>query len=194
MLPPQGLGVAPPGPLEEPSIVVPRDTMLRELERGDPRVLAAVVRKFLESGGGDLATFDAWAWHVTRPDYYPRLLPIRLRDQSLWYYVWVSTEDFPSLVQERWAGHRDKRGTHSYAVRGRGRSRVYLHDEVARLMGLRKRRGWVIHHKNENRWDNRRENLELVRGDEHARAHWTRRRGQTMEPRRQDPIPDPDVR
>jgi len=53
---------------------------------------------------------------------------------------------------------------------------VFEHRFVAYEAGWDLSAGWQIHHKNKVRHDNRLENLELVRIDDHARLHWDENR------------------
>ena len=66
----------------------------------------------------------------------------------------------------------DTLSTDGYVVVTRGEKRVRKHREIMENHLGRKLEDWeVIHHKNENRLDNRIENLEVMRDGYHVRLH-----------------------
>lgn len=77
----------------------------------------------------------------------------------------VSDTDYIWASQQKWFAKRDKKTF--YAVRHSkepSRRLLYLHREI-----MQPTEGMVIHHRNENGLDNRRENLQTVTDKQHSR-------------------------
>lgn len=97
----------------------------------------------------------------------------------------VDDADFDRLAQHRWYASLDSRGTKWYAKRTRKKNeearwkskKIRLHHFVLDIAPCELPEGHVVHHKNDDGLDNRRENLEIITQEENMQrsSGWKKR-------------------
>lgn len=86
-------------------------------------------------------------------------------------FALVSDEDYESLNAHKWSASLESRGTKYYAVRRSKKGEPYPHKTKLRMhrviMGQepKPKDNLVVHNKNDDGLDNRRENLEIITKD-----------------------------
>ena len=86
----------------------------------------------------------------------------------------VDDSDFDRVSQHRWYASLDSRGTKYYAKRRRKKEeavrfksqKIRMHHFVLDIAPSELPEGHIVHHKNDDGLDNRRENLEIITQEE----------------------------